>query len=227
MHAHALSTTRTARYYTLGGEDSVPDPAPVSSVWMVLHGYGQAATYFLRGFERMAAPGRLIVAPEALSRFCTDGTGGPHERVGASWMTRESREAEIADYVRYLDGVLAATCASTDTVRLVVLGFSQGAATAARWLALSPRLAARQPRADRLVLWGADLPHDLDLAAARPWLSAAALTLVVGDADAYTTPERVAAAEARLRAAEVPYRLVRFPGGHRIAPDVLEALADA
>jgi predicted esterase len=111
-------------------------------------------------------------------------------------------------------------------VRLVVLGFSQGAATAARWLALSAPLARREPRAARLVLWGADLPHDLDLHAARPWLSAVGLTLVVGDADPYATAERVAAMEARLREADVPYRLVRYPGGHRIEPDVLGALAD-
>ena len=175
----------------------------------------------------MEAPGRLLVAPEALSRFYTD---DDHRRVGASWMTREDREAEIDDYVRYLDGVLVDVCArhaaDPHAVRLVVLGFSQGAATAARWLALSPRLAERTPRADRLVLWGAGLPHDLDLHDARRWLADADLTLVVGDEDAYATPERVADVEARLAAADVPYRLLRYPGGHRIERAVLTTLAD-
>jgi len=220
MPAHAFPTTRTARYYTLGGE------GPVAEVWVGLHGYGQLAERFLRPFEAVAAPGRLVAAPEALSRFYDHA----HEHVGASWMTREDREAEIADYVRYLDGVFADAClrcgADPHTVRLVVLGFSQGAATAARWLALSPLLAARVPRADRLVLWGADLPHDLDLAAVSPWLSAVGLVLVMGDADEYAGPERVAETERRLREADVPYHLVRYPGGHRVDPDVLKALAD-
>src|SRR5690606_21324357 len=109
-------------------------------------------------------------------------------------------------------------------VRLVALGFSQGAATATRWLALSPRLTARCPRTDRLVLWGADLPHDLDFAAARAWLPAVDLTLAVGDHDEYATDERVAAMEERLRKAGVPYRLVRYAGGHRIAESVLRNL---
>jgi predicted esterase len=222
MQAHPLSTPRTARYYTLGGS-----AGPVAEVWVALHGYGQQAARFLRPFEAVAGPDRLVVAPEALSRFYTDGA---HQHVGASWMTREDREAEIADYVAFLDGAFADACRRTGAdphaVRLVALGFSQGAATAARWLALSPLLAGQQPRAARLVLWGADLPHDLDLPAAHPWLSAVDLTLVVGDADAYATPERVAAMEARLREADVPYRLVGFPGGHRIVPAVLKALAD-
>ena len=37
-------------------------------VWLVLHGYSQLAGGFLRWFEPAARPGRLIVAPEGLSR---------------------------------------------------------------------------------------------------------------------------------------------------------------
>jgi predicted esterase len=220
MNAHTLPTTRTARYYTLGGG------GPTEEVWVALHGYGQRADRFLGAFEAVTAPGRIVVAPEALSRFYTDGA---HERVGASWMTREDRDAEIADYVAYLDGVLddaRARSGTDETAALTVLGFSQGATTAARWLALSPHLAARRPRADRLVLWGSGPPHDLDLEDARPWLSAVDLTLVVGDQDAYATPERVAEMETALHEADVPHRLVRYPGGHRIEPDVLKALTD-
>jgi predicted esterase len=221
MQAHALVTPRTARYYALAGD------GPVGEVWVALHGYGQQAGRFLAAFEALAAPGRLVVAPEALSRFYTDAA---HRHVGASWMTREDREAEIGDYTGYLDGVFedagARYEADPQTVRLVVLGFSQGAATAARWLAFSPLLAARPRRADRLVLWGSALPHDLGPEEARPWLSASDLTLVAGDADEYATPERVATTEAALREAGVPYRLVRYAGGHRIEPEVLKTLAD-
>jgi hypothetical protein len=90
---HELAVPRTARVATLGGRNA-------DEVWLVLHGYGQLASQFLHSFLPAARPGRLIVAPEALSRFYT--TRKP-DRVGATWMTREARDAEIQDYLGYLD----------------------------------------------------------------------------------------------------------------------------
>ncbi len=220
MHEHTLSVYRTARYALLG------DPAgPIEEVWMVCHGYGQLASYFLRPFRAIEAPHRLIVAPEGLSRFYLDDGSGAHHRVGASWMTRDARDAEIDDYVRLLDAVYTdvLTRAGQVRVRLTALGFSQGGATVTRWLARSPMLG--RPPADRLLLWGSLLPHDLDLDAHSTWLNATALTLVVGDEDEYATPERIADEEARLDAAGLAYTTVRFGGGHRIDPETLERLA--
>jgi dienelactone hydrolase len=86
-----------------------------------------------------------VVAPEALSRFYVDRgepAAGTPARVGATWMTREDREAEIADYVRYLDRALDAAAGRPGAAApaLGVLGFSQGAATACRWAAHRHRL---------------------------------------------------------------------------------------
>lgn len=219
MQEHAVPVYRTARYAALG------DPAgPVEEVWMACHGYGQLASYFLRPFRAVEAPHRLVVAPEGLSRFYVDATGN-HQRVGASWMTREDRLAEIDDYVRFLDTVYADVLARAGLVRarLTAFGFSQGGATVTRWLARSPMLG--RPPAERLVLWGSALPHGLDLAAHGGWLNEAALTLVVGDGDDYATPERVAEQEARLREARIAFETVRFAGGHRLDAAVLRALA--
>ncbi|MDX1494920.1 MAG: hypothetical protein R3253_12705, partial [Longimicrobiales bacterium] len=97
---HHLAVTKTARYWTLGDEDGAHD------VWFVLHGYKQLARRFLRRFEGIDRRRRLIVAPEGLSRFYVRSGGGRHGAesvVGASWMTREERLVEIADYVGYLD----------------------------------------------------------------------------------------------------------------------------
>ena len=220
MTVRPIAAVKTARYAVLGPEDG-----PVEWVWVACHGYGQLATYFGRHFEPVAGPGRLVVVPEALSRFYVErGTVRAGDRVGASWMTREDREAEIADAVRYLDDVLVAACARADAdpraVRLGAFGFSQGAATAVRWLALSPLVAGRARRADRLVLWGGALPHDLDVGAAG-WLAEAALTLVAGDRDELATPARVLQEERRLRAAGVPFRSVSYAGGHRLNARVL------
>ena len=59
--AHA-ETPRTARYWHVGTPDA-------RDVWVALHGYGQLAEYFVRHFVPFAGDERLVVAPEALSRF--------------------------------------------------------------------------------------------------------------------------------------------------------------
>ena len=214
VRAHHVEVPRTARYYTAG------DPDARGEVWLALHGYGQLAGHFARHFAAHAGPGsgRLVVAPEALSRFYVgrgDPAAGTPDRVGATWMTREDRDAEIADYVRYLDrAVDAATGGGGAGAPLSVLGFSQGAATACRWAAHRHRRGLA-PR--RLVLWGGAIPHDFDLdGAGGDALRAVPLTLVVGDADEYATPAVVAEQEARLAAAGVAYEAVRYAGGHRL-----------
>jgi predicted esterase len=221
MQEYELSVYRTARYALLGAPSG-----PVEEVWMACHGYGQLAPYFLRHFRAVEAPHRLIVAPEGLSRFYLEDDAGAHHRVGASWMTREARLAEIDDYVRFLDAVYAdvLTRAGLVRARLTALGFSQGGATVTRWLAHSPMLGT--PPAGRLVLWGSALPHDLDLAEHGGWLRRVALTLIAGTTDGYATPERLADQEDRLRAADVPWETLRFDGGHRLDAGVLRGLAN-
>jgi len=147
--AHALVVPRTARYYTLGPTHGFP-----RELWFVCHGYGQLAERFLRQFAPLDDGTRLIVAPEGLSRFYLDPLAqrrnDPSPRVGATWMTREDRDAEIADYVAYLERLAAEIRhpLAGAAPRIVVLGFSQGTATVSRWLAASDL------RVDQLVLWG-------------------------------------------------------------------------
>src|SRR5206468_1825615 len=122
-----IRVARTARYETLGSETTARE------VWFVLHGYGQLAASFIQAFSVLDDGTRLIVAPEALNRFYLVGvdSGAAAERpVGATWMTREDRDAEIADYVEYLDAlaaqVLGAVRRGERPPRVIVLGFSQG-----------------------------------------------------------------------------------------------------
>ncbi|MGH7673057.1 MAG: alpha/beta hydrolase [Gemmatimonadales bacterium] len=216
MQEHHLPVTRSARYFTLG------DPGPaLREVWVVLHGYGQLAARFLRHFEPLDDGTRLIAAPEGLSRFYL--TESPAERrVGASWMTREDRLAEIDDYLRYLDAVYADVLRPFDRsrVKITALGFSQGTATVCRWAALG------FARVDRLIVWGGEVPPDLDLARepAAGRLPALSLSLVYGDRDELFTPKVIAATEARLREHGIPYALVPFAGGHEIDAATLRRL---
>ncbi len=211
MREHHLEARRTARYYTL-------DPAGAPrAVWFVLHGYGQLAAYFARHFEAIRDD-RLVVAPEALSRFYLE----DHRRVGASWMTREDRQVEIDDYLAFLDGVYDRVFETLDpeSVPVTALGFSQATATVSRWAVLG------RAKIDRLILWAGGLAHDLDLGAHAEALRRLRLTFVVGSQDALVTPQHVAAQEAVLSAHKIPSRLVPFDGDHRLDADVLRALAE-
>ena len=217
MREHRLSVTRSARYYTLGepGES-------VREVWVVLHGYGQLAGRFLPHFKPLDDGTRLIVAPEGLSRFYL--TESPAERrVGATWMTKEDRLAEIEDYVRFLDAVHDDVFRSVNQarVKVVALGFSQGTATACRWAAMGAA------RIDRLIVWGGEVPPDLDLSRdpAAQRIRALRLSLVYGARDEFFTPKVVAATEERLREHGIPYELMPFDGGHEIDAAALKKVA--
>ena len=219
LREHHIPVDRTARYYALGEPHQ-----GLRELWIVCHGYGQLAGRFLRHFEPIADPDRLVIAPEGLSRFYVEtGIGNhAHAHVGASWMTREDRLSEIDDYIRYLDAVYAQLVQDVDRTALTVvgLGFSQGVATISRWLAGGACHVARA------ILWGAALPPDLDLAAAAP-LRATRLTLVAGRDDQHFTPDVLAREESRLRAAGLAFDTVVYEGGHRIDGEVLKRLAES
>jgi len=220
IHERHIVVPRTARYVTLGE----PGPA-VREVWFVLHGFGQLSPYFIRHFGVLADGTRLIVAPEALNRFYlerTSWTGAGTARVGATWMTREEREAEMGDYVAYLDLLYERVFAEVarDAVRVAVLGFSQGVATGARWLCRG------RARADAFISWAGPLPPELDAVAVRP-LRAMRLVRVLGDEDEMARPENVTGEEQRVHALGLDAPLVRFPGGHALHRETLVAIARA
>ncbi|HEX6534730.1 MAG TPA: hypothetical protein VF041_09030 [Gemmatimonadaceae bacterium] len=210
MREHHIPVARTARYVTLGDPVGAP-----REVWFVCHGYGQLAERFLRHFTPLDDGHRLIVAPEALSRFYVDvpaQSSHVHAPVGASWMTREDRLSEIDDYIRYLDALHAHVMRGLHGVSplVVALGFSQGAATVCRWLARG------RSRADRLVLWGGLVPHDIDLDGDGAALRRVELVLVNGRDDAFVDAAALSAQAERLARHALSFREIRYDGGHRI-----------
>jgi predicted esterase len=194
-------------------------------VWFVCHGHGQLARRFLSRFLPLERPDRLFVAPEALSRYyLSPPRGGPHAPdapVGASWMTYEDRDAEIEDYVSYLDLLHDQIFARVDraAVRLWVLGFSQGVATVARWVARG------KVEPDRVVFYAGVLPSELNARSAARLARISPLTIVLGTDDEFARPDLIAQQEARLRELGVAHETIRFDGGHEITPQVLGRLA--
>lgn len=145
--AHNLIVQRTARYFTIGGTSG-----QVTDILVVLHGYGMQAAKFLKDFEILRGEGLLVVAPEGLSRFYRKGFDGD---VVSSWMTREDRLSEITDQRFFLDRLYDLLLEAYGC-RIHVLGFSQGTATASRWMAGNSRVFSS------LVLWGGDFASDVD-----------------------------------------------------------------
>jgi predicted esterase len=151
MDKHQLIVRKTARYVTLGHLNK-----DTRRIWFVLHGYGQLAEYFISKFDVLDDGHTCVVAPEGLSRFYLNGMGGSN-KVGATWMTREDRLNEIDDYLHYLNTLYQFLLGKEENqvAQIGLLGFSQGTATACRWMA-SGKL-----RFDKLVLWAGSIPDDL------------------------------------------------------------------
>ena len=208
MKEHHIRVQRSARYHVLG------DPATAKAIWIVLHGYGQLARYFLNKFEGIA-PDIAFVAPEGLSRSYLD---EGHQRVGATWMTREDREMEITDQREYLDSLVEELRKTNQTVPVKVLGFSQGVATACRW-----SLGGRT-RVSRLVLWAGSIPPEPSATELGKGWADIRVDVVLGTSDPYQGDKELQATTARLDMAGVQHEVHRFTGGHTLEPVLLARL---
>jgi predicted esterase len=189
-------------------------------LWIVLHGFGQLAGDFIEYFTELNDGSRVVVAPEALNRYYTapPSVPSPERPVGATWMTREFRESEMRDYIRYLDLLHAELARRLRPRRTIVVGFSQGGATASRWVAMG------STPVHTLALWGATLPPDLDLEASRERLTASRLKFVIGRTDQYIVPDAVVRERKRLGDANVPAEFIEYDEGHAIKRAVLRQL---
>lgn len=216
MHEHHIRVARTARYFAFG---NATDP---ERVWFVCHGYSQLAADFIRYFAVLDDGCSYVVAPEALSRFYAAEGVGPHPAsvpVGATWMTREDRLSDIHDYVGYLDALHDHVFARIDrsTVSFRVLGFSQGAETAVRWIDRG------KASPDHMIVWAGFIPDDVALDREDTPFRRLKMSIVVGDRDEIVTEDRLAKMQAKV--GRLDCRVVRFSGGHQLNKTVLSQLA--
>ncbi|QHL87275.1 phospholipase [Nibribacter ruber] len=205
-----LTVPRTAHLHQLGTLSET-----TRQVWVVCHGYGQLAKYFIRHFQGLEDEQTVILAPEGLSKFYLEGFSG---RVGATWMTKEERLLEIEDYVQYLNLVWQLVSTEAPHAQLTLLGFSQGAATVCRWLAASPVACAQ------LIIWAGAFPEDIDYSGLTAKLATSPVYLVHGLQDSLITEERLQAQLAMLNAQHIHPVLVPFTGKHELNKEVLAQL---
>ena len=213
MNRKKITISKTAQYFTLG--EATKD---VEQVWIVCHGYGQLANYFIKKFEILNNGKNLIVAPEALHRFYTTGFSG---RVGASWMTKEERLDDINDYVNFIDAVYNEVIAQlkNKNVKINVLGFSQSTATVCRWLA------QKNKRVDNLILWAGFFPHDIDFKTTSEIFNNINIQIMVGKQDEFITESEINKQINFLKENNIQFELTLFEGKHEIPEKILSKIA--
>ena len=214
MQSHGLSLEFKARYYTLGELNS-----STKSIWIVLHGYGQLAAYFIKKFDALSYSNIYVIAPEALSRFYVDplqSTGRASDRVGASWMTKENRLVDIENYISYLNA-LYQHLDLPPTIPLTVFGFSQGAATISRWIADG------KIKLNRMILWSGMFPPDMDFVSAKEILKGKEIVFVYGKEDPFLGDSRNTM-ETIWTKLEIHPQVIAFEGGHEIPEEILKKL---
>jgi len=205
---HRISFNFNARYETLGEFNE-----NIEEVWLVCHGHGQLAKYFIKKFASINDGKTVIVAPEGLFRYYLQGFTG---RVGATWMTKEDRKSDIDNYLRYLSAVLDEVKSKLPIgVQTTLFGFSQGAATISRF--------ATQAAVDfqKLVLWAGIFPPDLPPLESARKLSDKKTYLVYGLQDPYLNEDRIKEQESIADLIKVTPECITFEGEHELYEKVI------
>ena len=208
-----LTVNRKARYFQLGKATR-----KTSNVWVVLHGYGMLSEFFIKKFKNLESNNTLIIAPEGLNMFYLD---GKYQRVGASWITKEEREKDIEENIDYLNSLLEVIYNEVGhrNITFNVLGFSQGGATACRWIFKSDMIVKN------LILWAGDIPKDTLTKENKIKWESINTHLVMGKKDNLINESIRAKFISLVSEYGLKYKLTVYDGDHRVYPDVLTKLA--
>ncbi len=194
-----IHTRKSARYFTLGKPNS-------TKLLYVLHGYGQLANEFLSKFDSLEND-YFIVAPEGLHRFYRKGFYG---RVGASWMTKEDRLADIKDYIHFLNEVHDNIITAQHYEKITVLGFSQGVATAFRWIE------AASFNIHHCIICSGMIPPDIKINLNNKDFTNIKWTYISGDDDEFRDDEEVESFIKAFKQSKLDLKSYEFEGGHKI-----------
>ncbi len=205
MNEHHISVKKTARYYSLGGFTN-----NTKNIIIVLHGFGMNGKDFINSFQPLLNELNYIIAPEALNRYYLKSASGA---VGATWMTREDRLYEINDYINYLDDLYMRLGLESVSAKITVIGFSQGASTATRWVN------AGKNRVDTMIVYAGEVAPELLPLSLNSGLRKTKNIFICGDRDEIFTPPLVA--EMKLKYQELNFTEIEFKGKHVVNTEVL------
>lgn len=209
---YKIRTEKTGHYFIHGRMSE-----QTRYIWICLHGYGQLAKFFIQKFEFLDPQQHYVIVPEGLNRFYFEGV---REKPVASWMTREDRLDEIADYVLFLEALRQKMrWDANPNVNVFYFGFSQGVSTLIRWLTNI------HPRCDRLILWAGSPPDDIPMEMHRAYFKKIPIDYFIGRQDQYITAEGTEAFKNLMKHGGMEAAIHWFDGDHRVEEIVLmEAL---
>jgi len=206
-----------ARYFSSGEVTAL-----IKNVWIVLHGYGQLAEYFIRKFDGIQSTDTVVIAPEGLSRFylqdVTTRSQTGDTKVGATWMTKENRLTDIENYLNFLTEIYSIEIPENFKGKITLLGFSQGAATASRW-ATDTRITF-----NRLILWAGVFPTDMDFEKVGRLLQDKEVLEVYGTKDPFLTDTRLSEMMQLNQRLGITPQILTFDGQHELNAEVLKQL---
>lgn len=205
-HKHTFITPKTARYFTSGNRSE-----KTRNIWIVCHGYGQLAENFIKKFHQIADEENYVIAPEGLHRYYLD---TKHEKIGASWMTREDRLDDIKDYVNLLDQILDLELKDFKG-KIILFGFSQGVATVSRWYMMG------KIKPDVFIMWAGVFPPDLPMEKEKWIFNDSKNFVVIGAEDEFFPEERRAQIIQEIKEKGIKFDLLTFKGKHVIFPETL------
>lgn len=208
-----ISISKTARFYTYGNAHTA------KHIWLVLHGYGQLAKYFIRNFHHLNPDDHFVVAPEGLYRFYLNGFEG---RVGATWMTKEARLDDIDDYVRFLNSVYEQVILPImdENKTFICFGFSQGVATASRWIAYGKH------KPHKAIFWAGSFPPDLEPVEAKKSFETISTLCCVGSDDPFVNEKQVEETKKHLAALNINAQWISYSGVHTIPKTELSRIIE-
>jgi len=212
MNEHSIKIKTTAHYYSLGELNK-----DTKEIWLVCHGYGQLAKFFLQKFKSLQEDGVYIIAPEGFNKFYLKGFSG---RVGASWMTKEKRDDEIIDHCKFLEQITAEFINQAhENCKLNVLGFSQGTATISRWSLKTNH------QFNSLTFWGGKIANDFDFVCYNLKHPKTKNFVVFGTEDDFYTSDIVNEYKPELY--KLNAKWLRYNGGHTIETETLNKIKNS
>ncbi|GAB5527867.1 MAG: esterase [Roseivirga sp.] len=209
---HRLAFTYRARYRMLGKPGK-----GIRHLWLIGHGHGHLAEYFIKQFACLDDGQHLIIAPEGLSKYYLKGFTG---RVGATWMTKEDRLNDIDNYLTYLEAVYNEVKPQlAEDVKITLFGFSQGAATISRFATQT------EVYFDRLILWAGIFPPDLPPLKSVERIRHKPVYWVYGKQDPYLSAGVMDEQSRLAKNLQIDPEVISFEGEHELKEDILIQLS--
>ena len=191
------------------GRVLVREAADAVAIVAGFHGYMENAEIQMARLEALPTSDRAtLVSVQGLNRFYR----GRSQDVVAGWMTRQDREAMIADNIAYCDRAIE--LAARPELPFFTLGFSQGVAMAFRAATRGRR------RAVGVVAVGGDVPPELLQDAT---ITFPAVLLARGEEDEWYTSAKLEADASALRARHTAVETLVYPGRHEWTAEVAAA----